>query len=58
MLQWPTVFLHPKRLIGSGVSMFLLLQSAVQKGLIALGDAGEMATRLILIHALQKTLAI
>jgi hypothetical protein len=32
-----------------------VLTSAVQKGLVALGDAGEMATRLILIHAMQKT---
>ncbi|KAA1083825.1 hypothetical protein PGT21_008160 [Puccinia graminis f. sp. tritici] len=29
-----------------------VLTSAVQKGLVALGDAGEMATRLILIHAI------
>ncbi|KAA1113479.1 hypothetical protein PGT21_032329 [Puccinia graminis f. sp. tritici] len=31
------------------------LASAVRKGLVALGDAGEMATRLILIRAMQKT---
>ncbi|OAV85820.1 hypothetical protein PTTG_06706, partial [Puccinia triticina 1-1 BBBD Race 1] len=31
------------------------LASAVSKGLVALGDAGEMATRLILIRAMQKT---
>ncbi|KAA1104177.1 hypothetical protein PGT21_013952 [Puccinia graminis f. sp. tritici] len=35
-----------------------VLTSAVQKGLVAIGDAGEMATRLILIHAMQKTEAI
>ncbi|EFP84887.2 uncharacterized protein PGTG_10358 [Puccinia graminis f. sp. tritici CRL 75-36-700-3] len=35
-----------------------VLTSAVQKGLVALGDAGEMATRIILIHAMQKTEAI
>ncbi|OAV96868.1 hypothetical protein PTTG_12065 [Puccinia triticina 1-1 BBBD Race 1] len=34
------------------------LASAVKKGLVALGDAGEMATRLILIRAMQKTEAI
>ncbi|OAV88118.1 hypothetical protein PTTG_29143 [Puccinia triticina 1-1 BBBD Race 1] len=32
-----------------------VLASAVQRGLVALGDAGEMATRLILIYAMQKT---
>ncbi|OAV87614.1 hypothetical protein PTTG_29358 [Puccinia triticina 1-1 BBBD Race 1] len=31
------------------------LAIAVQKGLVALGDAGEMATRIILIRAMQKT---
>ncbi|OAV94191.1 hypothetical protein PTTG_27056 [Puccinia triticina 1-1 BBBD Race 1] len=31
------------------------LATAVQKGLVALGDAGEMATRLILIRAMQQT---
>ncbi|KNZ54535.1 uncharacterized protein VP01_2921g3, partial [Puccinia sorghi] len=32
--------------------------SAVQQGLVALGDAGEMATRIILIRAMQQTTPI
>ncbi|KNZ44376.1 uncharacterized protein VP01_9228g2, partial [Puccinia sorghi] len=35
-----------------------VLASAVQKGLVALGDAGEMATRIILIRAMQQTTPI
>ncbi|KAA1089354.1 hypothetical protein PGT21_015308 [Puccinia graminis f. sp. tritici] len=35
-----------------------VLTSAVQKGLVALGDTGEMVTRLIMLHAMQNTPAI
>jgi len=34
-----------------------ILASAVQQGLVALGDAGEMATRIVLIRAMQKSIA-
>ncbi|KAA1086214.1 hypothetical protein PGTUg99_006901 [Puccinia graminis f. sp. tritici] len=49
------MFIDSKREMIRWIECIDTLASAVRKGLVALGDAGEMATRLILIRAMQKT---